>query len=143
MLVEDDRVVRCGLLVGGAIEVDWRGFDVEALLPLRLGRVAVGCVGPLANGSGCDMLEGSRGSSTNAFDIVEAVDATDAECARRAVSSRVSLLTIASCSFSNSRCSSAAVIGLGCLIGGTELGSAVPEVEREGNGCILLRRDPG
>ncbi len=49
-----------------------------------------------------------------AFDVV---DATDAECARKAESSRVSRLTTASCSFSSSKCSSAGVMGRGCRIG--------------------------
>lgn len=48
---------------------------------------------------------------------MDAVDATDAECARRAESSRVSLLTTASCSFSSAKCISAGVIGRGCRIG--------------------------
>jgi len=77
-----------------------------------------------------------------AFDVVEVVEATDAECARSAVNSRVSLLTLASCSFSNSRCSSTAVSGLGCLKGRFALTSALAEGEREGNGCILPRREP-
>ena len=54
---------------------------MEVLLPLLLGRVAVGCVGPLAKGNGCDRLEGSSGSNINVgcVDAVDAVDATDAE----------------------------------------------------------------
>jgi hypothetical protein len=45
------------------------------------------------------------------------VDATEAEWARKAESSRVRRLTTASCSFSNSRCNSAAVMGRGWRMG--------------------------
>jgi hypothetical protein len=96
-----------------------------------------GCVGPFASGSGCVKLVGSVESSTNgAFDVVDVVLATEAECARRTDNSRVSLFTcrsgsavamgsyrrnrvqtIASCSFSSSLCNSAGVNGLGCRIG--------------------------
>lgn len=48
---------------------------------------------------------------------IDVVLATDEECALSTDSSRVSLFTIASCSFSSSRCISAGVIGRGCLIG--------------------------
>lgn len=60
-------------------------------------------------------------ASSNAPDAVDeemlAVLATLAECARNADSSRVNLLTTASCSFSSSRCISAAVMGRGCRMG--------------------------
>jgi len=81
----------------------------ETLEELRWRREDVGCIGPVA-ASAWAMDESA------ALDI-DVVEATDAECARRAESSRVRRLTTASCSFSSSRCISAAVIGRGCLIG--------------------------
>lgn len=51
----------------------------------------------------------------------EVVEATEAEWARRAESSRVRRLTTASCSFSSSRCSSAAVMGRGWRMGTLEV----------------------
>ena len=58
-------------------------------------------------------------------EVDEVVDATDAVCARNADSSLVSLLTMFSCSFSCSRCSSAALIGRGCRIGPVQVSIAV------------------
>jgi len=59
-------------------------------------------------------------SAEAALDVTDVVEATDAEWARRAESSRVRRLTTASCSFSSSRCISAGVMGRGCLIGTPE-----------------------
>ena len=81
----------------------------ETLEELRWRRDAVGCIGPVA-ASAWAMDE----SAALDMDVVEA---TDAEWARRAESSRVRRLTTASCSFSSSRCISAAVMGRGCLMG--------------------------
>jgi hypothetical protein len=100
-----------------------RGMPVDAVEELRWRRDVVGCVGPGMEyeGSGC-------------VEVEDVVLATDAECALRAESSRVkrftwallayggqadrpSSHTTASCSFSSSKCNSAAVIGRGCLIG--------------------------
>lgn len=70
---------------------------------------------------------------TFALDATElVVDATDALCARSALSSRVNLLTTASCSFSSSRCISAAVMGRGCRIGGAVAGSVVERLGERG-----------
>ena len=82
MLFDDERVVRIGIgAVSPVADTDGGGCIPEALLPLLLGRVDVGCVGPLARGSGWVMLVGSRGSSkkVGAVEAVEAVEATDAE----------------------------------------------------------------
>lgn len=78
---------------------------LDTLLELRCLLAPVGCVAP------------SIISSCIPDVTLDVVDATDAECARRADNSRVSRFTTASCSFSNSRCSSAAVSGRGCRIG--------------------------
>jgi hypothetical protein len=60
---------------------------------------------------------GSRCAPEALLEATDVVEATDAEWARRAESSRVSRLTTASCSFSSSRCISAGVIGRGCRMG--------------------------
>jgi hypothetical protein len=81
---------------------------------------------------------GSVASSRTPEVLDEAVEATEAECARRAESSRVRRLTTASCSFSNSKCSSAAVNGLGCRIGTpleSTLGKWLETGLSGGNGC--------
>jgi hypothetical protein len=79
---------------------------------LRCRREGVGWTDPE-----CDVSLGSR----RAFEVAEeAVDATEAEWARRAESSRVKRFTAASCSFSSSRCISAGVMGRGWRMGTPE-----------------------
>lgn len=66
----------------------------------------------------CAALPAGSVTSRRALEAMEdVVEATEAECARRAESSRVRRLTTASCSFSSSRCISAAVMGRGCRMG--------------------------
>lgn len=57
-------------------------------------------------------------------EVEEVVDATEAVCARKADSSLVNLLTMFSCSFSSSRCKSAALTGRGCRMGPVHVSSA-------------------
>ena len=67
----------------------------------------------------------------------DTVLATLAECARRLLSSRVSLFTTASCSFSSSRCSSAAVRGRGCRMGACAASAPLERPgERGGKACM-------
>lgn len=66
----------------------------------------------------CAALPAGSVTSRSALDAMEeVVEATEAEWARRAESSRVKRFTTASCSFSSSRCISAAVMGRGCRMG--------------------------
>lgn len=110
-------------------------FRADVFDELRFRRDAVGCVGPLLRGSPCAPPSDGSSSRFGAVEVDDVVDATEAECARRADNSRVSRLTCApgqqstcrdppgqkpttaSCSFSNSRYNSAAVIGRGCRTG--------------------------
>lgn len=72
------------------------GTVLDAFDELLFCRAFEGWVGPVANGSGCVKLCGSVESTTKGALEVVLVDvllATEAECARRAESSRVSLLT--------------------------------------------------
>lgn len=66
----------------------------------------------------------------------EVVEATEAECARKAESSRVRRLTTASCSFSSSRCISAAVMGRGCRIGTLPASALGRFGDRGGKACV-------
>jgi hypothetical protein len=90
----------------------------DTLLELRCRREDVGCVAPCRGAPECAALPlGSVTSSSTLEATLEVVEATEAEWARKADSSRVSRLTTASCSFSSSRCISAAVMGRGCRMG--------------------------